>query len=221
MENKKIWTKQETLALIWLLAAIFIAIAFSLWQDLNIPVFTLLFLILPLSNLLIQKDAKRIGMGWISFGNVVKWAGINLAALILIYAIFEPWSGAYAFILEQATSQGSSDPTFAWLTLFTGWTGWVGMFFFTGLISIFAEEVCFRGWLLRTFLPKVGPLWSNVIQAALFTLPQLIVVLLMPSPIMGTIYGFVYGFIAIEMINGWVSQKAGAIWPGTGWRCSP
>lgn len=213
MKNKKIWTKQETVALLWLLGATLIVITFSLWQNLNIPVFTLLFLSLPLANLLIQKDAKRIGMGWIGFGKVIKWAGINLGILILIYAIFEPWSGAYAFILKEATGAGSTDPTFAWLTLFEGICGWLGMFLFSGLFSIFAEEVCFRGWLLRTFTPKVGPLWSNLIQAALFTLPQLIVVFLMPSPIMGVVYGLVYAFIAIGMINGWVSRRAGAIWP--------
>jgi hypothetical protein len=30
---------------------------------------------------------------------------------------------------------------------------------------------------------------------------------------MGIVYGLVYSFGAIGMINGWVSMKAGAIWP--------
>ncbi len=213
MEMKKAWGKQETFALIWLLGAGIIAVGYSLWQDLNLPIFTLLFLALPLINLLIRKDARRIGMGNIGWKQVLKWAGINLAALIVIYAVFEPWSGAYRFLLQEATGPNTTDPTFAWLTIFGGFEGWLGMFLFSGLVSIFAEELCFRGWLLRTLTPKTGPLWANLIQAALFTLPQLVVAFLMPKPLMGIVYGLVYSFGAIGLINGWVSHKAGAIWP--------
>lgn len=213
MENRHPWGKQEIFALIWLLAAAIITIGFSLWQELSLPFFTLLFLILPLVNLLIRKDAQRIGMGEIRWTQVFKWAGINLAALILIYAIFEPWSGAYRFLLQEATRPNSTDPTFVWLRMFTGFEGWLGLLMFSGLVSIFAEEVCFRGWLLRALTPKTGPLWANLIQAALFTLPQLVIAFLMPRPVMGIVYGLVYAFGAIGLINGWVSHKAGAIWP--------
>ena len=87
------------------------------------------------------------------------------------------------------------------------------MFSFSGLITIFAEELFFRGWLQNTLRPKVGKLWANVIQAALFTLPQLIVAFLMPSPVIGVVYGLVYSFGAIGMINGWIATQASAIWP--------
>jgi len=30
---------------------------------------------------------------------------------------------------------------------------------------------------------------------------------------MGLVYGLVYAFGAIGLINGWISMKAGAIWP--------
>lgn len=213
MPENKTWTSQDTLALIWLLVSLALAIAFPLWLGFNLPIFTLMFLLIPLVVLIISKDATKIGMGKIPIGTIVKWAGINLGALILVYAIFEPWSGAYAFLLEEATAPGTSDPTFAWLTLIDGPGGWAGMFLFSALVSIFAEELFFRGWLQNTLRSKVGPLWANVVQAAVFTLPQLIVAMIMPSPIMGLVYGLVYAFGAIGMINGWVATKAGAIWP--------
>jgi len=213
MKNTKIWGGQEILAVIWLIAAFILAVVVPIWQGLSLPIFTLLFLIIPLGNLIRHKNAKRIGMGKIEFGKILKWAAINLGALILIYAIFEPWSGAYRFLLLEATSSGSTDPTFFWFRLFEGPAGFLGMFVFSGLITIFAEECCFRGWLLRTLAPKVGVFWANVIQAAIFTLPQLVVSFIMPSPTMGIVYGLVYSFGAIGMINGWVSMKAGAIWP--------
>jgi membrane protease YdiL (CAAX protease family) len=213
MKNSKIWGSQETLALIWLTAALVLAALFPIWQGLSLPIFTFIFLIIPLINLLRKKQAQRIGMGRIEAGKILKWSAINLGALILVYAVFEPWSGAYRFLLTEATSSSSTDPTFFWLRLFDGPFGWLGMFMFSGLITIFAEELCFRGWLLRTLEPKVGMFWANIIQAAIFTLPQLVVVFIMPSLSMGLVYGLVYSFSAIGMINGWVSMKAGAIWP--------
>lgn len=213
MKKTNTWGKQETFAVIWLSAALIMAVLIPLWQGLSLPIFSFLFLILPLINLFRRKEAQRIGMGRIKAGKILKWTAINLGALIIIYAIFEPWSGAYRFLLSEATSSGSTDPTFFWLRLFEGIGGWAGLFLFSGLITIFAEELCFRGWLLRTLEPKVGGFWANVIQAAIFTLPQLVVVFLMPTLTMGIVYGLVYSFGAIGMINGWVSMKAGAIWP--------
>jgi membrane protease YdiL (CAAX protease family) len=205
--------RQELLAMVWLMGGLALAVALSLWLKANIPLFTLIFLLYPLINLVRRKDAAHIGMGQIPWQDFIKWSGINLAALIVVYAIFEPWSGAYAYLLEEATAPGATDPTFAWLTRFDGLGGWAGMFLFTGLISIFAEELFFRGWLQNALRPRVGGLWANVIQAAVFTLPQLIVAVLMPNPVMGLVYGLVYAFGAIGMINGWVATKAGAIWP--------
>ena len=213
MYKSKTWAAQETLALVWLLTAAAIAIIYPIWQGFNLPIFTLLFLMVPLVNLIINKDAKRIGMGRIKFVDLLKWAGINLGALILVYAIFEPWSGAYAFLLGEATSPTTNDPTFALLQLIDGLGGWAAMFLFTALISIFAEELFFRGWLQNLLRPKVGNVWANVIQAAIFTLPQLIVAFIMPSPVMGLVYALIYAFGAIGMINGWVASRAGAIWP--------
>lgn len=213
MNNKTTWGNQETFAAFWIIAALILAVLIPVWQGLSLPIFTFLFLILPMINLLRHKQAQRIGMGRIKPGKILKWTAINLGVLIVIYAIFEPWSGAYRFLLSEATGSGSTDPTFFWLRLFEGPAGWLGVFIFSGLITIFAEELCFRGWLLRTLKPKVGGFWANVIQAAIFTLPQLVVVFLMPSLTMGIVYGLVYSFGAIGLVNGWVSMKAGAIWP--------
>jgi len=87
------------------------------------------------------------------------------------------------------------------------------MFLFSGLISIFAKELCFRCWILNTLKPEVGYFWANIMQAAIFTLPQLLVAFMMPSLAMSLVYGLVYAFGTIGLINGWISMKAGAIWP--------
>ena len=171
MTENKNWQRQGILAVVWLVGGLALAVALSLWLKASIPLFTLIFLLYPLINLVRRKDAAHVGMGQIPWRDFIKWTGINLAALMVVYAIFEPWSGAYAYLLEEVTAPGATDPTFAWLTRFNGLGGWAGMVLFSGLISIFAEELFFRGWLQNALRPRVGGLWANVIQAALFTLP--------------------------------------------------
>ncbi len=203
----------KTLALIWILAALTMAVIFSIWQSLNLPIFTLLFLILPLISLVRHKEASKIGLKPISVGSFLKWTAVNLGGLGLMYVIFESWSGAYAFLLKEATAPGAADPTFIWLSRLDGAAGWIGLLLFSGLITIFAEELCFRGWVQFRLMEKIKPIWANLIQAALFTLPQLIAAAMMPDPVQGIVYGLVYAFGAIGLFNGWIAQQAGAIWP--------
>ena len=63
---------------------------------------------------------------------------------------------------------------------------WVGMFF-SDLICIFTQEQCSRGWILNTLKSEIGSLWANIIQAAIFTLPQFLAAIMMPSLAMGLI----------------------------------
>ena len=51
-----------------------------------------------------------------------------------------------------------------------------------------------------------------VIQAALFTIPQLLAALLL-SPYQGVIYAVVYSWLAIGVIGGWAAARTQSIWP--------
>jgi membrane protease YdiL (CAAX protease family) len=50
------------------------------------------------------------------------------------------------------------------------------------------------------------------IQAALFTLPQLLVTLAM-SPLQALVYGLAYSWLAIGVAGGWAAARTGSIWP--------
>ncbi|QRN82601.1 CPBP family intramembrane metalloprotease [Chloroflexota bacterium] len=213
MHKKTQWSRQETIALIWIVAAMVIAIAVSLWRGFPFPIFTLIFLLPPLIKLLVTKDAKRIGMGSMAWQTYLKWTAINLGILAAIYLIFEPLSGAYRFLVEEATQPTTQDPTFFWIPTFNSPTNWIGLVFYSGLVSLFAEELCFRGWLLRGLTTKLGAGWANIIQAAIFTLPQLVITFLMPNPLMSVVYGLIYSFVAIGLVNGMVANQSGNIWP--------
>jgi len=101
MENKNSWGSQETFAAIWLIAALILAILIPFWKDLSLPIFTILFLALPLIHLIRRKNAQQIGMGNIELGKILKWAAINLGALIVFISYLNPGQEHMHFYLSK------------------------------------------------------------------------------------------------------------------------
>jgi len=83
---------------------------------------------------------------------------------------------------------------------------------YSGLITIFGEELFFRGWLLQSLQQKMNKTTAIVIQAALFTIPQLLAAVLLP-PAQGLIYAFAYSLLGIGIIGGWAAARTQSIWP--------
>ncbi|OGN89700.1 MAG: hypothetical protein A2Y88_01840 [Chloroflexi bacterium RBG_13_48_10] len=51
-----------------------------------------------------------------------------------------------------------------------------------------------------------------VIQAALFTIPQLLAAFLL-APLQGLVYAIMYSFLGIGIIGGWAASRTQSIWP--------
>lgn len=204
------WGTAETIALIWLVLALAALAVLPIVLDTGLPVFGYIWLVVPLIALLVKRDADHIGMGAAPLGDVLKTAGIALGALMVVWLIFEPWSNVYRSLLMLALED--PDVTFTWLTRFGGVPGWLGMFLTTGLLTIFGEELFFRGWLLHVLQKRMGMWWAIALQAALFSLPQAIVALFFP-PLQAVLYIFVYAWLAIGVIGGWAAARTGTIWP--------
>ena len=86
------------------------------------------------------------------------------------------------------------------------------MLLYSGLVTIFAEELFFRGWLLQLLQRRVSKGWAIAIQAALFTVPQLLAALML-SPVQAAVYAAVYSFLAIGLVGGWAAARTQSIWP--------
>lgn len=86
------------------------------------------------------------------------------------------------------------------------------MFLYTTLITIFAEELFFRGWLLQWLGKRMPPLWAIILQALLFSIPQAIVALFL-SPTQAVVYLAFDTFLAIGVIGGWAAWRTRSIWP--------
>jgi membrane protease YdiL (CAAX protease family) len=208
----KKWGAAETIFMVWVGIALAALVPATILLQASFPLFTVVWLIVPLLAVGLSRDATRVGFRGISWNKFLGTAAINLAALLLISILVEPWSHAYQALVRGAMSGASPDTTFAWLVRFEGLTAWGGLLLYSGLVTIFAEELFFRGWLLQLLQRRVSRGWAIAIQAALFTVPQLLAALML-STVQAAVYAAVYSFLVVGLIGGWAAVRTQSIWP--------
>jgi membrane protease YdiL (CAAX protease family) len=207
------WNKTRIFFITWVVLGLFSLYPMSGLLNASFPIFTVVWLVGPLIVVIQSGDTSRVGFILISKKNLLVYSAINLFALFVLMLAFEPWSHTYSHLLTIVTSAVSPDPTFAWIIRYPDWKGWIGMTIFSGLVTIFAEELFFRGWLLLWLQQKMNPYPAIFLQAALFSLPQIIAALFLP-PLQGWLYTFVYSWLAIGVVGGWTAVQTRSIWPG-------
>ena len=209
MASKRLGKAEFVLA-IWAGSALVILVPAMRFLQAAFPVFTVIWLVVPLVVLMRSREASRVGFRRISWRAFWTTTALNLGALLLVTLLVEPWSHAYRSLVKEALAGTPPDTTFAWLVRFTGWRGWVGMLLFSGGVTIFAEELFFRGWLLGWLQRRMGKWRAIALQAALFTLPQLLAALLL-SPLQGVVYAVVYSWLAVGVVGGWSAARTRSI----------
>jgi membrane protease YdiL (CAAX protease family) len=168
-ESDSGWGLRETSFTVWVGLALASLLPVAAYLDATLPVFTVIWLIVPLVSVLRARNAERVGFGAVALRELAIMAGLNVALLLLVMAIFEPWSDAYGTLVREAIA---GDPTFAWLHRYQSPSGWLLMFIYSATVTIFAEELFFRGWLLQWLLQRMGQWRAILLQAALFAVPQ-------------------------------------------------
>ena len=114
-------------------------------------------------------------------------------------------------LVEAALTSQPPDTTFAWLLRFERTPALGAMFLYSGLVTMFGEELFFRGWLLQVLKKRWGAKMAVIIQALLFTIPNLLAAIVLP-PLQGVLY-FVYTFVGIGIVGGWAASRTDSIWP--------
>jgi membrane protease YdiL (CAAX protease family) len=203
----------EIFALAWIITAIAVMFPVTRLLDGVFPIFAFGMLAVCLGKLIQNRDADSIGLKPIQWRELARYTGINIAGSLSLMAVFEPWSHTYQILVNEAIVSPHPDTTFGWLVRFPSLAGWAGFVLYAGLVTLFAEELFFRGWLLQTLQSKTRPTKAIIFQAVLFTLPQLLAAFLLP-PVQGVLYAIAYSFLAIGLINGWTANQTGSIWPG-------
>jgi membrane protease YdiL (CAAX protease family) len=208
----KKWGAAETLDVVWIGAALVLLFPVTTFLEGSFPVFTVLWLIVPLVALIRSRSADGVGLRVVSWRALLITTAINLAAILLIAVLVEPWSHTYQELVNGAMAGKPPDTTFAWLVRYEGGIAWGGLLLYSGLVTIFGEELFFRGWLLQLFQRRMNKYLAIALQAFLFTLPQLLPALIL-SPIQGLIYVVAYSLTGVGMVGGWAAWRTQSIWP--------
>ena len=206
------WGRAERLCLVWAGLALLALVPVCILLQGALPIFTVLWLIVPLVTVFWTRDASRVGFCPVPWSEYLKVTALNLGALLLIALAVEPWSHTYQALLSQALATEPPDTTFAWLVRYDGLPAWGGLLLYSGLVTIFAEELFFRGWLLQLLQRRMPRLGAIVLQAALFTLPQGLAALVL-APLQGVLFAVVYSWLAIGLVGGWAAARTQSIWP--------
>ena len=206
------WGVTETAVVVWVGLALAVLVPATLFLQGSFPIFTVAWLIVPLLVVVRTRNANRAGFQGIPWRQFLGTTALNLSALLLISALVEPWSHTYRSLVKEAMAGTPPDTTFAWLVRFRGPAAWGSLLLYSGLVTIFAEELFFRGWLLQSLRRRMHKGWAIVIQAALFTLPQLLAALLL-SPLQDAVYTVAYSWLAVGVIGGWAAARTQSIWP--------
>jgi membrane protease YdiL (CAAX protease family) len=199
-------------ALAWIVLDLLILLPVQQWLNGSFPLFTFIWLLPPFITLLISKDPGRIGVSRVALKMFLPVCGLNVLGVFLVMILLEPWSHAYRTLIVMALGSPTPDTTFAWLLRFPGAPGMIAMFFYTVLVTIFAEELFFRGWLLQWLGKRMPAFWAILLQALFFSLPQAIVALFLTLT-QAVVYLAGYSFLAIGMIGGWAAWRTKSIWP--------
>lgn len=202
----------EIFAGAWIVLALVSLLPLTVRLGASLPVFTVVWLGLPLIALIRTRSAAAVGMRFTDWRLFAKYGALNAGLLMLTMALVEPWSHTYRSLLQAALAGSKPDLTFVWLVRSSGAAGLASMFVFSALVTLFGEELFFRGWLLQALLKRMKPVWAIALQALLFTMPQALAALFL-APLQGVLYVFVYSWFGIGVLGGWAAWRTGSIWP--------
>jgi membrane protease YdiL (CAAX protease family) len=197
---------------LWTLLALALLLPVTQLLQAAFPIFTVVWILVPVLAVWRSGDARVAGFGRVSWRRLVPTTAINLGGLLVVMALVEPWSHTYQKLLALALSGPAPDSTFAWLLRFPRLPALTGMALFSGLVTLFGEELFFRGWLLQFLQKRLGAAPAVLLQALAFVLPNLLVALALPA-LQGWLYALVYTWLAVGLIGGWAAWRTGTIWP--------
>ncbi len=196
----------------WAAIALVSLVPLALFLDAAIPILTIVWIGVPVVVVARARDASRVGIRTVPVRLVLQTAALYLVIAFAVALLVEPWSHTYDRVIELATTTRPIDSTFAWLVRYPGLPGIAGMTAYSALITMFGEELFFRGWLLQYFRPRMGSARAIVLQAGLFAIPQMIVATFM-SPLQAVVYVLLYAFLSVGIAGGWAAARTNSIWP--------
>lgn len=204
--------KKRWYELLWLLLAITVLITVFITKSVDFPLFTLIWLVVSIL-IFLNQGIEILTIKKKKLASTLIATGIFLLVSWGFIAIVEYLTGTYGELINLVKSTESKDITFYWIKVSQTPINYLILFLFGFFVTIFAEESFFRGYLLKALEEKYSKNLANILQAILFTLPQIIAGFMFPA-LQGVIYILGYSFILYGLMSGFMAQKTGNIWPG-------
>jgi membrane protease YdiL (CAAX protease family) len=197
---------------LWAVLALLALVPVALVLESAFPILTVAWILVPLLVVARTRDAGRVGIRMPPLRLLAQTTALNLAIASALMVIVEPWSHTYDRLLEMATTMQPIDSTFAWIVRYPRLLGLAAMTVYAGAVTMFGEELFFRGWLLQYLRRRMRTSWAIVVQAALFAIPQMLVAAFM-SPVQAVLYVVVYAWLSVGVVGGWADARTSSIWP--------
>lgn len=132
----------------WLVAATVAAIAAPILIGASLPVFTLLWLAIAAVALRRHRKSSSLGLATPPHGEFVRVTATTTWLMTVLFGVAEFTTHPYRELLGLIREESSPDSTFAWVIEYGRSWGLVGFAVYGALVTIFAEEVVFRGALM-------------------------------------------------------------------------
>lgn len=196
---------------IWIMSSLLATTVAFIFLQSDFPFFIYLNLILSLIIVFKSKQIHQFGINTLPAKKLVLFAFVNLVSILMVYLLIEPWAHLYEKLLEISLEQGV-DITFGWIFHYPRIIALLIVLMFAGFVTIFSEELLFRGILEGYLLQKLPPVIAIAIQSIVFSIPQSLLLFVLPIGD-GLLYLIFYSIIAIGIINGIIVYKSKSIFP--------
>lgn len=196
----------------WLTAAAVAAVVVPLAIGASVPVLTFVWLMIAALVLRRAGTPSALGLVRIPGGEFARVTVATTVAMTLLFGAAELVTHPYRDLVDLIRVESTPDSTFAWVTEHgRGW-GLVGFAVYGVLVTIFAEEIVFRGalmtrWRQRGAWVAVGG--TTIAFAAVQSLPAA----LLP---VGAAVGFLVldVVLAVGVVGGVAAYRTRSIYPG-------
>jgi membrane protease YdiL (CAAX protease family) len=194
----------------WLVVAFAAGIVVPVVLGASVPLFALAMIAIAGGALRRTRSAATIGL---SVGAPRRFLGTTVVATVVITAVFglaEVVWHPYRELLALVADANTPDSTFAWVV--SGRHHLVAFALYAGLVTMFAEEVVFRGLLLARLRHR-GPLIAIGATTLAFAVLQAIAALQLG---VGAAFGFLFldAIVAVGVVGGAAAWFSRSILPG-------
>ena len=132
----------------WLAAAAVAAVVVPLVIGAALPVLTFVWLVIAAVVLRRTGTPSSLGLVQVPGREFVQVTVATTVAMTLLFGTAEVLTHPYRELLELVRAESRPDSTFAWVIEYGGGWGLVGFAVYGALVTIFAEEIVFRGALM-------------------------------------------------------------------------